>query len=199
MNQQSQAKFLRASSGALALVAAAGVFALSILLPPGATRPVPATTAATEPDLVGTVLKDDLLPFVIKGPNDEVLCEGQLQDRVVRSTKTGLLDYYYMIRDTRGPGAINRIATSSFGKQAVRVAFRTDGLGTVPPREAQRSAGPGDWVRFEFPDPPIVCARHEESRFVLIKTASKAFRKGGETQIIATTGAQFTVPTLMPQ
>jgi hypothetical protein len=68
----------------------------------------------------------------------------------------------------------------------------------VPPRIAARSAAPGALVTFELTDPSVSCAKHEESRFMLIKTTLKAFHPGGATKIFATTGASVTVPTARP-
>jgi hypothetical protein len=151
-----------------------------------------------EPDLNGIVLHDALLPFTIKAPTGAVLCSGQLQDRVVRSTKTGLLDFYYRIRNTRGTGAVAAFSTASFAALPLRIAYRTDGLGSIPPRAASRSAAPGALLTFRFLDPALSCAQRQESRFTLIKTTARVFRPGGMTRIYATTGASASLPTLMP-
>jgi hypothetical protein len=186
------------AGAALLLAGTTAALAISVLLPPGATLTVPATTAATEPTLDGVVIHDELVPFSITTASGTVLCAGQLQDRVVQSAKTGLYDFYYAIRDTKGTGAIARIVTESFAKLPLRVAYRTDGLGTVPPRIAARSAAPGAAIEFKFTDPPVLCERHEESRFMLIRTNMKIFKTGGKTEIVSTTGAAVAVPTVMP-
>ncbi len=144
------------------------------------------------------MLHDDLVPFTIRNAAGAVVCAGQLQDRVVQSTSTGRLHFYYRIRDTQGPGAVNLITTTGFGGLALRVAYRTDGLGTVPPRRAYRSAAPGEAVRFTLIDPPVSCASHRESRFILIKTPATWFNPGGQTQIRTTTGNSEVVPTVRP-
>jgi hypothetical protein len=195
---RSRAGLAVGAAGGLMLLSVTAAWAISVVLAPGASLVVPATTDATEPDLGGVVLQDTLVPFTIKAPDGAVVCAGKLQDRVVRSTKTGLLHFYYAIRETEGPGAVGRIATASFSGLKLRVAYRTDGLGTVPPRVAARNAAPGPLVTFELTDPPVSCARHEESRFMLIKTTVKAFHTGGATRIFATTGAEVAVPTLRP-
>jgi hypothetical protein len=186
------------ASGGLKVLSVVAAFALTVLLPPGGSLPVPATTAAAEPDLSGIVIHDSLVPFAIRGlASDTVVCSGTLQDRVVRSSKSGHVHFYYRIRNTTGTGVVNRIATSSFAGLALRVAFRQDGLGTVPPRMAARNVAPGTFVTFEF-DPPLSCGRHQESRFMLIKTAANAFHPGGQTQILANGGLPDTVNTVMP-
>ena len=121
-----------------------------------------------------------------------------IDNRVVRSTRTGRLDFYYRIRNTQGPGAVRGIATAAYGAFPLRVGYRLDGLGTVPPRIATRSPAPGALVTFEITDPPVSCAQHQETRFMLIRTPVQAFHPGGKTQIIATTGDEISVPTVMP-
>jgi len=172
--------------------------ATSVPLPPGANLPAPATTDAAEPTLAGVVEQDTLVPFVITGPGGAVICEGKLQDRVVRSTANNRLDFYYAIRDTNGPGAIARIITTNFGSLPLRAGYRTDGLGTVPPRIVNRSTGAGAAVAFSFRNPPVSCAAHAESRFMLIRTPVKAFHTGGITEIVGTTGLAVKVPTARP-
>jgi hypothetical protein len=183
--------------GALTLLSATAALAVSVVLPPGGDVATPATTAATEPDLDGVVINDTLVPFSITTTSGGVVCAGQLQDRVVRSNKTGLLDFYYMIRDTKGTGAVGRIATRSFAGQTIRVAYRTDGLGTVPPGKATRAATPGAIVTFTF-DQPVNCAKAEWSRFILIATQVKAFQQGGETELTSNTVGSTVVKTVQP-
>lgn len=186
-----------AVGGGATLLGTAVALAISVLLLPGKTLVVPPTTAASEPDLAGVVVHDVLVPFTLKSATG-VVCAGNLQDRVVRSNKTKQLHFYYRIRDTKGPGAIKLVATIGFAVPVLRVAYRTDGLGTVAPRTASRSGGTGALVTFAFSDPTISCARHQESRFVLIKTTATAFAAGGTTRILATTGAGASVPTVKP-
>jgi hypothetical protein len=197
-NLARRARLVGVTAGGLALLCTGAALAVSVLLPPGGSLPTPSTTAATEPTLSGFVIHDALVPFKITTPDGHVLCSGNLQDRVVRSNKTQRLDFYYRIRDTQGTGAIGRIATLGFGGLPLRVGFRTDGLGTVPPRLAARSAAPGAVVTFTFSDPPVSCAQHQESRFILIRTPATTFTSGGKTEIIATTGPAVSVPTVMP-
>ncbi len=192
---RSRAGFAGAISGGLLLFGGGAAMAISVFLPPGGSLVVPPTTAATEPTLAGVVLHDPLVPFTIKDAMGAVLCAGQLQDRAVRSTITHRLDFYYRIRDTQGPGAIAQIATSGFDGLSLRVAYRTDGLGNVPPRLGNRNPTPV--VTFEF-TPPLSCAIHEESLFILIRTPVTAYHAGGVTRLVATTGAGALVHTVRP-
>jgi hypothetical protein len=190
--------FAGAVGGALVLFGASEAMAISVVLPSGTSRSVPSTTAAAEPDLAGGVIHDTLVPFTIRTLGGQVVCTGNLQNRVVMSAKTGLLHFYYRIRDTRGPGAVVRIGTSDFREFTLGIAYRIDGLGTVPPRVATRSPAPGASVTFTLNDPAVSCARRQESRFIPIKTPVTTFRPGGVTRIIATNGTSASVPTVMP-
>jgi len=115
----------------------------------------------------------------------------------VRSNTTGSLDFYYRILATTGSGAIGRTSTASFAVAPLRVAYRSDGLGTVVPQLAKRSPVPGALITFVF-DPALSCARHQESRFILIRTPAKKFVAGGSTRVIATTGVLVSLPTVQP-
>ncbi len=142
-------------TGILVLLVLATSSLASVPLAASQTVPLPGTTAAGEPDLAGVVLKDDLLRFEIKSATGAVLCAGRLQNRVVRSTKTGFMHFYYRLRDMRPglPGQIVRVDTVDFRKpNRLLVDFRLDGLGVVAPSRASRNAPPGDRVTFHFRD-----------------------------------------------
>ena len=132
---------LAIGGGLLAFGSAA--LAVSALLAPGATIVVPATTAATEPTLAGVVELDNLVPFVIRSPAGALICEGKLQDRVVRSTSTNRLDFYYAIRDTNGSGGGGANSHRGFQRIAVarRISDRWPRHGTAAHCQAERGAG----------------------------------------------------------
>jgi hypothetical protein len=167
-------------------------------LPPQATLSVPALTDAGFPNLGGSVLSDVLVPFTLKGSNGAAQCTGNLQERVVRSTNTGDLDFYYRIRDTAGTGSVAKIDTSSFTGLSVSVGFRSDGLGTVSPQVAVRSAAPGAMITFEFGSQPVSCATHQESQFMLIGTGATNFVGGGKADVYSTTGGEASLSAVMP-
>jgi hypothetical protein len=174
-----------------------------LLATPAGLRPdtkvsVPALTDAGYPNLGGDVLYDQLVPFTLKGREGPEQCTGNLQERVVRSTNTGKLDFYYRVRDTAGVGAVAKIDTSSFAGLPLSVGYRTDGLGTVSPQVATRSGAPGALITFEFGSQPVSCATHQESRFILISTGVTNFVPGGKADIFSTTGVEFSMPAVMP-
>jgi hypothetical protein len=167
---------------------------VSAILVSGATIPLPSSTAASEPDLAGVVLHDALIPFVVKDTLGRVLCRGRLQDRVVRSTQTGLLHFYYRIRGDRRRqrGRIRSTITLSFGLDTLSVGYRLDGLGAVNPTSATRTA---DTVQFDFKDPLLSCSA--ESRFFFIKTSAKTFGPG-QTALVLSSGQSVTLNTVAP-
>lgn len=170
---------LAAAMGCAILVfTAASAKADSAALPLDRDIALPSTTAALEPTLNGTVIHDALVPFIIRQEDGSVECRGNLQNRVVRSTATGRLDFYYRIRDTRGPGEIRAIDTSGFRGETLRIAYRTDGLGTESPTRAYRPA-PGSTVIAGGMH--LACGRHEESRFIVIRTEATELESGATT------------------
>ena len=175
-----------------------GLLATPSSLPPQTTLKVPALTDAGYPNLGGVVIYDELVPFTLQAPGGSVQCSGNLQERVVRSTNTGELDFYYRVRDTAGVGTVARIDTSSFTGLPLSVGFRADGLGTAPPQVADRSAAPGASITFEFGSQPVSCATHQESQFMLISTGATNFVVGGKADIFSTTGVEFSMPAVMP-
>jgi hypothetical protein len=174
-----------------------GLLAAPVGLNPGTSIPVPPLTDAGYPNLGGLVLSDQLVPFTLQAVGGAVQCTGNLQERVVRSNNTGNLDFYYRVRDTAGAGVVSKISTSSFAGLAVGVGYRTDGLGTVSPTTADRSAAPGALISFDFTSHPIACAAHEESQFILISTTVTNFVSGGQADIFSGS-IDFTMPAVMP-
>ena len=174
-----------------------GLLAAPSGLLPGTSIPVPALTDAGYPNLGGVVQYDQLVPFTLQDSNG-VQCTGNLQERVVLSNNTGDLDFYYRVRDTSGSGSVARISTSSFAGLSLGVGYRTDGLGTVSPTTADRSAAPGALITFDFTSHPVSCAAHEESQFILISTTVTNFVSGGQADIFSTTGIDFSMPAVMP-
>ena len=175
------------------MLSAASAKAESAALPLDRDIALPSTTAAREPTLNGTIIHDALVPFIIRQEDGSVECRGNLQNRVVRSTATGHLDFYYRIRDTRGPGEVRGIDTSGFRGETLRIAHRTDGLGTEAPTRAYRPA-PGSTVIAG--GMRLACGRHEESRFIVIRTEATEFETGATT-IHAT--HTVTVNTVSPE
>ena len=137
-------------------------------------------------------------------------CAGNLQNRIVKSKRTGRYHFYYRIRDTWGNGSIMSIDASSFDGLTVRVADRIDGLGTVRTHFVCRSPydpvgnphGPLNTVHFGVDAflamYPIDCHKHQESHFLLIKTEATTAHGGGVTQITTSNGNKVWVPTVQP-
>ena len=164
---------------------------------PGSSIPVPALTDAGDPNLGGVVQYDQLVPFTLQNSNG-LECTGNLQERVVLSSNTGDLDFYYRVRDTAGTGSIAKITTSSFAGLSLGVGYRTDGLGTISPTTSDRNAAPGDTITFDFTSHPISCAASEESQFILISTTVTNFVSGGQADIFSADGIDFSMPAVMP-
>jgi hypothetical protein len=181
------------------------MFALALLssparaevLFPGARVALFGTKSAWRAELPGVVKYDRVKEFKIM-EGEEVVYEGKIQIRVVRSNLTGRLHFYYRIRDTvpGGAGAIIGLDGIDFADWSTDVDYRLDGLGTKGPPWALRSPEPGSVVRFSFSANPIFAG--EDSRFCFIMTDAEEYAEGGTVTIIHSSGARVTVPAVQP-
>ena len=175
--------------GALLLAAAAlAAPAQAALIAPGSSALLSGTSVALDPALSGTVLQDVLEPFTIDlGAGSTV--NGYIQDRVVRESGSGTLDFYYRLFNGIDPcgctlpsgGSIGVAGRSGYSGFTTDVNYRTDGLGTVAPSGASRTAD-GNQVLFGFLGNPI--APGQESRFFFIKTNATAYNDLGTGTLI---------------
>lgn len=175
----------------------------SVPLAPGA-GPValPGSTASTIPRLGGTVAHDNLIPFQIMSATGALLYKGVLQDRVIRSSQTQTLHFYSRIRDTTPGlnGIVASVARLNFAPTPmVLVDWRPDGLGTVAPIVASRSAMPGVQIGYNFVGPiqPGLFSG-QESRFFYAETRVKNFAITGRTIIRLRTGQSVVLQTATP-
>lgn len=90
---------------------------------------------------------------------------------------------------------IRIVTTDNFGVDTLSVGWRLDGLGTVNPTTASRTAT-GETIEFAFKDPVLRCGA--ESRFFFIKTSAEKFVPGGGTKLVLTTGESVSLKTVMP-
>ena len=158
-------------------------------LPPGGQVMTPGTTVAARPELAGTVIYDNLIPVSYTNPAGQLVFTGSLQDRVVRETASGTLDFYQALRADLSPTAppfknplffAQRKAFSGF---AADVDWRIDGLGDQPihPVSASRTSD-GSEISFAFGGALI--SEGQTSFFYFVKTDATNFDLNGETQLV---------------
>lgn len=173
------------------LIAAAACAALATLAPTGAhavalnnafvAQPyldtgLPGTTEAARPELAGVVLADTMQPFSFSG----LALSGTVQNRVVRETGTGTLDFYWrvLVDPASTGGGISAFRLGNFGYSYLTDAdWRIDGLGTVAPhvgRLFNPSGRPDGAINFLFTDPQVGSSNFDTgvggSRFFFLHT-----------------------------
>ena len=156
--------------------------------PAGATPVAPGQTvslfgllAGMDPNRQGIVIADTLRPFVIHDGDGNVILEGNLQDRVVRSDDLGTLIFAPRPRELDGSGVLAGLLVRGYAGFATDAEYSIDGLGLVGPSEVTRG-NDGDVLTFDFTppvDPPF------ESKFVTILTDATDFSSIGRTTIFA--------------
>ena len=162
----------------------------AVALPAASTVGLPGTTVAAHPELAGLVLEDVDQPFSFLDSTGHTL-SGVVQNRVVRSSVDGTLDFYWRIKDTSGssvsgdPGAITAFRVGGFGDLALDADWRIDGLGTVHPNQAHRFPNPS-FINFLFNDPTLVPTN--DSVFFFLDTQATNYAKVGIYDFTGTGG-----------
>jgi PEP-CTERM motif-containing protein len=136
----------------LALVSAFCLAALpagAVVLLPGDNLALPGTTVAAEPQLAGLIIVDDLIAFSFSGGT----ITGEVQERIVRSTVDGTLDFYWrIINDATSTGAVGSLRLGNFVSPEYNANYRIDGVGDIGPDRAHRFTPNDTFVNFIFTD-----------------------------------------------
>ena len=156
-------------------------------LPPGESIFTNGTTFAACPEVGGTILRDQLVPFEVRGndPNT-VLLTGRLQDRVIRNSE-GNIVFSSRVRDLVNPNGvawISRINYHGFKGLTLGADYRTDGLGQIGPRLMLRSSD-GDRLTANHGADLIVPT--DEQKSVNFVSTETDFGLGGRVEIIVNT------------
>lgn len=184
-------------------ITAMAMAAYAIPLGPGAAVALSGTTVAAHPHLAGVVIVDTLRPFsVVVGGTTYF---GQVQDRVVKSSATGKLDFYYriMLDKQTLQTEMMRVLRASYPQSqtgagiSTDVDYRTDGLGFASPYGAMRSAD-GVWVGFEYRGPVIGPGSANSTRFSFISTNATTFNAGGYMKIMILGSTPVTLHCYQP-
>jgi hypothetical protein len=172
--------WLAAVAGAAAALVSLGGGARAGVIAPGGSVRVSAAPAGVGSDLAGTVLRDELIPFTVRGAGGRSLFEGTLQDRVIRQDGGGTLVFAQTVRADRGfdrPVILDFLRRTGFAGQAAEADFT--GGGVASPEKVFRSRD-GDLLHFKFDDKLFP---GEATRLSFVRTESTAFDLGGDTEL----------------
>lgn len=130
--------FLKNMMFLMALNTVIPLTAWAVSLSPGEVKSLAGTSTQTAPQLAGTVIVDDIIPFNYDGVS------GTVQQRVVQA-KDGSVDFYWrIINDAKSQKAITEFSyiegytQSENPKWSYNVDWVLDGLGDVAPQQASR-------------------------------------------------------------
>jgi hypothetical protein len=134
-------------------------------------------THAQLPELGGTVLRDAVRQVVFTDrESGRQAASASVQDRVIRSTSTGLLDFNFRVVafEASEPGLVlTHVARGPFPSPPVDVDYRLDGVGEIGPASASWPASSSD-VQFAFL-PPGQITPGKQSRFVYVRSDASEF------------------------
>ena len=147
---------------------------------------VPAVTAHECSEIRGQIIKDKRIPFNYAHPNHAVPCvKGFVQTRVVRSTKTSELHFYYQVFPSYGDQSmkgdiIEQVTLYSFKWNQTWIGYRPDGPGTISPVSAAWLYGSDSIIRIKLPmkaygdkDKNLYFGSGDKTRWIVIKTKAK--------------------------
>jgi hypothetical protein len=172
----------------LAVTLAAGSTAGAVVVAPGMGSPLTGTTSAANPNLAGTVINDNLIPWSITDGMGAVLVSGNLQNRVVQSTALGTLVFGPRLTDivygAMGAPESLSLSLAGYGAGALDIDYRLDGPGEATFPLVARSAT-GDALLF-----PALGGTpgFGSSLFLSILSTATDFGLGGLFTITATFG-----------
>jgi len=173
----------------------------AIILVPGATVALSGTTDAANPALAGTVLVDNLYPFTMTEGDRTI--DLMIQDRVVKETASGTLDFYMRVFTTNAPISFSslQMVRSGFalGNTAewTDVNYRTDGLGELAPESASRQTAYPGYISFNFNNPTIG-EESDGSYFMMIRTQATSYSNTGTLEFLFPGGATAFGPVPAP-
>ena len=170
-------KSLKLPLGAAALLAAC--LAAAVPLVPGTAVTLPGTTFADRPELGGTVVQDDLVPFSFVGSPTGGLISGTVQNRVVL-TGAGTYDFYWRVtNDANSAGAVGTLRLGNLLPSAYDADWRADGSGAIAPSFGYLFDGGGGFVNFDFRNGTSALEAGTDSRFFFLHTDATAYDKSG--------------------
>lgn len=189
-----QRSVLSAAALCAGLLMQSGAQAVALATPVGnfADTILPGTTSAARPELAGTVLEDLITSFAFNGVS------GSIQNRVVRESGTGTLDFYWKVNvESSDSGAgIEAFRLGNFGyADLVDADWRVDGLGTVAPttgRLFNQAGYPEGFVNFLF-DTPVLAG--QSSKFFFLHTDATTYAKTGMFDLLSATEGVISGPT----
>ena len=156
------------------------------------------TTNAARPELAGTVLVDRIRPFSLTSSTGAVI-SGTFQDRVVKRTSTGKLEFSFRIKNNAASvGNIVVVNRQNYGEYpTVDVDYRTDGLGTIGAPAAAHGGGANARIKFDFFNAPITSGG--ESRFHFIGTNATEYDENGQVGLQSSNGGYTTFKVFSPK
>jgi hypothetical protein len=177
-------RFFVVLAAAFTAASAAG----AVVVGPGGGSPLFGTTSAANPNLAGTIINDNSIPWTITNGMGVVLVSGNLQNRVTQSTALGTLIFSPRLTDiVYGPmGAPDGLSLTlaGYGAGTLDIDYRTDGLGEATfPLVARSASGESLFFPGVGPSPGFA-----SSLFLSILSTATDFGLAGLFTITATFG-----------
>lgn len=136
------------------------------------------TTFSERPELGGTVLQDEVIPFVITDRQGKLVFSGNVQNRVATAYGGNRLDFSNRLFGGSDLGSgfqLVRVIVNGFTGCLTEADYRVDGLGSIGPTDVRRSGSGGSMI-FSF---DRVQLAQQESLFFFTIADATDFSKAG--------------------
>ena len=184
--QMKKLRKIHALHAAITLCAMLGTSsAMAVSITPGMSSPLAGTTELANADLAGVVIRDQLIPFQVSDTLGNVILEGNVQDRVVRSNNTGELIFAPRLRDLSNPFGVAWVSgfgMEHYGGYSTDIDYRTDSVGDVGANSVSRS-GDGENLFFRY-DPNLIVPA-DAGLFLSVATDAHAYQLDGVFTVYA--------------
>ena len=141
---------------------------------------------------------DRIRPFSMTTSSGAII-SGTFQDRVVKRTGTGNLEFSFRIKNNADAvGNIVVVNRQNYGAfSTVDVDYRADGLGKIGALAAAHGGGANARIKFDFFNAPIMPGG--ESRFHFIGTTATDYDESGQVSLQSSNGGYTTFKVFSPK
>jgi hypothetical protein len=161
---------------------AASAYAVPLI--PDTDVDLPGTTEVLRPELQGVAIEDRLTPFSISLIGGREIT-GQIQERVVRETVSGTIDFYWRVfNDASSDDKLCYFRLGEFFTTSYDADWRIDGQGDVGPDFAYLFSSDPGYLNFGFENG---LAPGQSSKYLFLHTTATSYEEVGVMDV-ATAG-----------
>lgn len=177
-----------------AILVAAASGAGAVVLQPDQFVPLPGTDATATPSLAGTVLAHEVVPAAFPVGDGSRLVMAQVEAKVLRSTATGTLDFYWKVMvQPHSEGWVQSFSLYDVMAAQYDTDWRRDDAGGVAPTGAWLFPGdPAPTLQYSFTDAQRAgLGAGEQSFSFFLRTSARTYTRNGSFDLAGIAPGEF--------